>query len=82
MNVFDIFWWALLLYLAYYFYNWSKEHLAFSPMLVLIVAGILIYYLVIEHPIFGVIGVFGWLLISTGALMLIPSLYRLFHWRR
>jgi|YelNatPaOPRAMG01_1025707.scaffolds.fasta_scaffold12660_4 membrane-bound ClpP family serine protease len=82
MDVLNIFWWALLLYLAYYFYNWSKEHLAFSPMLVLIVAGILIYYLVIKHPLFGAISVFGWLLISTGALMLIPSLYRLFNWRR
>jgi len=74
----DILKWLILIWLAYYYYNWSREHLPFSPLLSLIVGAILIFYLVIEHPWVGAIGYFGWALISSTLLLLVPSLFRLF----
>ncbi len=74
----DILKWIFLLWLAYYYYNWSKEHLPFSPLLSMAVGAILIYYLVIEHPLIGAVGYLGWAIISSSALLLIPSLFRLF----
>ena len=65
-------WWLWLFILAYFFYNWAREHLAFSPLLTIAVAAILIYYLVIENPLVGSLGLIGWTLISSGILYLLP----------
>ncbi len=65
-------WWLWLFMVAYFFYGWAREHLAFSPMLTLVVAAILIYYLVIEYPIFGTMTLLTWTLISSGILYLLP----------
>ena len=46
-------WWIILFLMAYYYYNWAQEHLAFSPLLTIVVAAILIYFLVIVYPIAG-----------------------------
>ncbi len=73
----DIFKWLILLWLAFYYYNWAREHLPFSPMLAMAVGFILIYYLVIEHPVIGAIGYLGWAIISSSLLLLIPSMFRL-----
>ncbi len=78
----DIIKWIILLWLAFYYYNWAKEHLPFSPMLSMAVGFILIYYLVIEHPIIGAIGYLGWAIISSTLLLLIPSLFRLFNLKK
>ncbi len=66
----DLVKWLVLAYLAYYLYNWAQEHLPFSPALALVVGVILIYYLVVEHPILGAVGIFGWILLSSGFLLL------------
>ena len=78
----DIAKWLLLLWLAFYYYNWAKEHLSFSPLLTMIVAGLLIYYLVIQHPIIGALGWLSWAIISSSLLLLVPSLFRLLSFRR
>lgn len=75
-------WWIILFLMAWWWYSWAKEHLSFSPVLTLVVGAILVYYLVIEHPFFGAIGVVGWILISSGILYLLPmvgSVFRIFH---
>jgi hypothetical protein len=77
--------WIILFYIAWWYYNWSKEHLAFSPLLTLVVGGILVYYLVIEHPIIGGLGVLGWVLLTSGILYLVPvvgSLYNTFFGKK
>jgi hypothetical protein len=79
---FDILKWIALLWLAYYYYNWAREHLPFSPLLAMAVGFILIYYLVIQHPFIGAIGYLGWALISSTLLLLIPSLFRLFSLKK
>ncbi len=78
----DIVKWIVLLWLGYYYYNWAKEHLPFSPVFAMAVGGILIYYLVIQHPIIGAIGYFGWALISSTLLLLVPSLFRFFSLKK
>jgi len=52
-------WWIILFLVAWYYYNWAQEHLAFSPLLTNVVAAILIFYLVIQYPL---VGITGWLL--------------------
>ncbi len=79
---FDIMKWIVLLWLAYYYYNWAKEHLPFSPIFAMVVGFILIYYLVIQHPFIGAIGYFGWAIISSSLLLLIPSLFRFFSLKK
>ena len=71
----QIIWWLLLFYIAYYLYNWAQEHLPFSPVLALAVAVILIYYLVIEHPVVGVLGIGFWILMTSGILYLVGTLF-------
>lgn len=78
----DLLKWLALLWLAFYYYNWAKEHLPFSPLLAMAVGFILIYYLVIEHPIIGAVGYLGWAIMSSTLLLLIPSLFRLFSLKR
>ncbi|MFH0713670.1 MAG: hypothetical protein V1722_03915 [Candidatus Micrarchaeota archaeon] len=78
----DLLKWLVLLWLAFYYYNWAKEHLPFSPLLAMAVGFILIYYLVIEHPIIGAVGYLGWAIMSSTLLLLIPSLFRLFSLKR
>ena len=89
MGLFDdiIFWldllkWLVLLWVAFFSYNWAKEHLPFSPLLSTVVGLLLVYFLVIEHPFFGAIGAIGWAIISSSLLLLVPSLLRLFSLKR
>lgn len=74
----DIAKWLLLFYVAWWYYSWAKEHLAFSPLLTLVVGGILVYYLVIEHPIIGSLGVMFWVLLMSGILWLLPVVGQIF----
>ncbi|OIO26152.1 hypothetical protein AUJ14_02495 [Candidatus Micrarchaeota archaeon CG1_02_55_22] len=81
----NLLWYAVLVYVAYWLYNWSKEKLGFSQVLVFVVAGLLIYFLVIEHPIIGAFGVITWIIISGGLLLVLgmfPSLYMLLKGHR
>ena len=70
----QILWWVWLFYLAWYFYNWAQEHLAFSPLLTMIVAGILIYYMVIQYPLAGSFVAIMSLMIFSGLLWILPWL--------
>lgn len=78
-------WYAVLAYVAFWLYNWVKGRLGFSQVLVFVVAGILIYFLVIEHPIIGAFGILGWILLSGGFLLVLgmfPGLYMMLKGRR
>ncbi len=68
-SIFNIIWIIILAFIAYWLYNWARETLVFSSTLAYVVAGILIYYLVFEYPIVGVLGVTGWIIITSGVLM-------------
>ncbi len=72
-------WWLWLLFLAWFFYRWSQDHLGFSPLLTIIVGAILVYFLVIEHPIIGSVSIVFWLLITTGILWLLPMVTAFFN---
>ncbi len=75
-------WYLVLGYIALWLYNWTREKLGFSQVLTFAVAGILVYFLVIEHPLVGAIGVFGWILLTGGLLLvlgMIPSVYMMFR---
>ncbi|MBI5229190.1 hypothetical protein HY991_03700 [Candidatus Micrarchaeota archaeon] len=72
---FEIIKWLILFYIAFYLYNWAQEHIPFSPILALAVAVILIYYLVIEHPYIGVFGVGLWILVTSGILYMVGTLF-------
>ena len=65
-------WWLWLFLLGYFYYNWAREHLAFSPLLVIVVGAILIYYLVIEYPLLGSLGLVGYTVLFSGILYLLP----------
>lgn len=67
-----VFWWVWLFLVAWYFYNWAQEHLAFSPMLTIVVAAILIYYLVIEYPLIGSLGYIFSILMFSGLIWMLP----------
>ena len=69
---FDIAKWLFLAIIAWWYYNWVRDKLAFSPLLTIVVAGIIVYYLVIEHPIIGSFGVIGWVLLTSGILYMLP----------
>ncbi len=70
----DLIWWLLLAAVAWWLYKWTQEHVGFSPMLTLVVAGILIWYFVVEYPVAG-IGLFGLsVLLFSGVLMMLPIL--------
>lgn len=73
-------WWILLFLMAYYFYNWAQEHLAFSPLLALVVAAILIYFLVIVYPLAGMAFWFTSVIIFSGVMymagIIAPFLFR------
>ena len=83
--IIDLAKWFVLLYMAYWLYNWTREKLVFSPTLAIIVAGVLIYFLVIEHPFIGALGIFGWILLTGGLIyvvgMFAPGIYGMFHRR-
>ncbi len=82
---FDLGKWLILLYMAYWLYNWTRDKLVFSPTLTIIVAGVLIYFLVVEHPFIGALGIFGWILLTRGLIYVIgmfaPSVYGFIHRR-
>ncbi|MFH1106947.1 MAG: hypothetical protein V1787_03550 [Candidatus Micrarchaeota archaeon] len=65
-------WWLWLFILAYFYYNWVREHLFFSPVLVTVVGFILIYYLVVQYPIIGSLGIVVYMLLFSGILYLLP----------
>ncbi len=65
--------WLILFFVAWWWYNWVREKLAFSPLLTLVVGGLVVYYLVIEHPIIGSLGVFGWILMTSGIFFMLPT---------
>ncbi|MBI3588200.1 hypothetical protein HY995_03710 [Candidatus Micrarchaeota archaeon] len=74
----QLLWWLVLLYMAYWLYNWTREKVGFSPILTMVVAGLLIYFLVIEHPFIGALGIFGWIVVTGGILYvlgMIPGFY-------
>ncbi len=81
----DIVKWLILLYMAYYLYNWARDKLVFSPTLTFIVAAVLIYFLVIEHPFIGALGIFGWILLTSGLIYIVgmfaPGVYAFIHRR-
>jgi hypothetical protein len=80
----QIIWWAILFYMAYWIYHWVEEKLGFSQILVFVVAGLLIYYLVIENPIIAAFGIFGWIILASGIFMflqMVPGLMMMFHRR-
>jgi len=78
-NLITYAWWLWLFFIAWWYYSWSREHLAFSPLLTLAVGGILVYYLVLEHPFFGSFGVIGWVVLTSGILWLMPVVSQLFN---
>ena len=65
-------WWAWLFLVAWWLYSWVQEKLGFAPIAALAIAAILIYYLVIEHPIIGSIGYLGSVIVFGGILFLLP----------
>ena len=79
---FDLAKWLILFYMAFWLYNWVRDKLGFSQIATFAVALILIYYLVIEHPIIGAFGIFGWILLTGGILYvlgMIPSIMYMFE---
>ncbi|MFH1750705.1 MAG: hypothetical protein ABH863_03445 [Candidatus Micrarchaeota archaeon] len=78
----QLLWWLWLAMLAYFYYAWARDHLFFSPPLVLVVGGILIYYMVIEHPLFGSVGLVFYTLIFGGVLYLLPLFLPMFRKRQ
>lgn len=78
----DLFKWVILIYMAYWLYTWTRDKLGFSQIVVFAVAGILIYFLVIEHPVIGALGIFGWVFLTGGliyVLGMVPSLLFFFR---
>ncbi len=71
--------WLILIFLAWWWYTWVREKLAFSPLLTLAVSGIVVYFLVIEHPLIGSLGVFGWILLTSGLLFMLPTFTMLWN---
>jgi hypothetical protein len=63
--------WVILLMLAYFYYSWARDHLAFSPLLTMVVAGILIYYLVFVYPWLGAIGFIFNIIMFSGLLYMV-----------
>lgn len=79
---FDLLKWLVLLYMAYWLYTWVRDKLGFSQIATFAVAGILIYFLVIEHPVIGALGIFGWIILTGGILYvlgMIPSFLHMFR---
>lgn len=76
---FEIGKWLVLFFLAWWWYSWVREKLAFSSLLTLVVAGIVVYFLVIEHPLIGGLGVLGWILLTSGLLFMLPTFTMLFN---
>lgn len=75
----DIAKWLVLFFVGWWWYNWVREKLAFSPLLTLVVSALVVYFLVIEHPIIGSMGVFGWILLTSGILFMLPSFSLIFN---
>ncbi len=72
---FSVGWWLLLAYVAFWLYKWCEEHLAFSPILTVTVAAILIYYMVIEHPEWGIFAMLVSLMMFSGLIWILPILF-------
>jgi|GEM_PF-3552888 len=68
MFYFELVKWLILIYLSFWLYNWTRDKLGFSQVATFAVAGILIYFLIIEHPIIGSLGIFTWITLTGGIL--------------
>ena len=77
-NLLPYLWWILLAYIAYWLYTWVEQKLAFSSLLTIVVAAILIYFLVIVYPLVGVSAVLFWIIFISGALYMLPIIAGLF----
>ncbi|MFH0835675.1 MAG: hypothetical protein V1834_00760 [Candidatus Micrarchaeota archaeon] len=76
-------WWIWLLIVGWWWYSWAREHLAFSPVLALVIGGILVYYMVWEHPLIGSFTMIFWVTIASGVLFLFPMVWPLlFFWKK
>ncbi|MFQ5405868.1 MAG: hypothetical protein ACE5DI_01785 [Candidatus Micrarchaeia archaeon] len=71
---FEVLWWLWLLLVAWWLYKWAEDHLAFSPIMTLVVAFILIWYLVLEYPVAGSMGFLFYVLFFSGILWVLPYL--------
>ncbi|MFA6048570.1 MAG: hypothetical protein WC792_01310 [Candidatus Micrarchaeia archaeon] len=67
-------WWLFMAFIAWWLYKWAEEHLAFSPVLTLAVAFVLIWFMVIEHPEWGIAAFGISLLLFSGIIWLLPIL--------
>lgn len=65
-------WWIWLFILGWWWYSWAKDHLPFSPLFALVVGAILVYFLVIEHPLIGSAGMIFWVILSSGIIWMLP----------
>jgi hypothetical protein len=72
--------WVAMLAMAYFYYTWARDHLAFSPLLTTVVAGILIYYLVFVYPWLGAIGFIFNLILFSGLLYMV-GVFAPFMWK-
>lgn len=79
ISIFTWGWWLWLFVLGWFYYKWAQDHLSFSPLLTLVVGGILVYFLVIEHPIIGSFSVVFWILLTSGILYLMPMTNAFFN---
>ena len=72
-------WWLWLFIVGWWYYSWAKDHLGFSPLLTLAVGGILVYFLVIEHPLIGSLSMLSWVFLTSGILFLLPMVTAFFN---
>ncbi len=75
------FWWLWMFVVAYFYYAWARDHLGFSPILTLVVAAILIFFLVFQYPWLGSLGLITYTLIYGGLLFLLPLVLPFFKRR-
>ncbi len=67
--------WVLMAVVALWLYKWAEDHLAFSPVLAIAVALILIYYLVFLHPWAGVMALVGYMILFSGIMYMLPYVF-------
>src|SRR3989344_2173256 len=79
VNILTWGWWIWLFFIAWFYYKWAQDHLSFSPLLTIAVGGILVYFLVIEHPFIGSVSVLFWTLLMSGILWLLPMITAFFN---
>ena len=65
--------WLMLGIIAWWWYNWVREKLAFSPLLTIVIGGIVVYFLAFEHPFIGGAGILFWVTLTSGLLFMLPT---------